>query len=97
MPEQKVVVVEEKPRGCMGIGIAMLGVLGSGAWLLNFTAGIVELPDMLPIFGNIDEAAAAAVFFSCLRYLGIDVLPFGRKQQVTTREIIDVTPASKRK
>lgn len=97
MPEHKVVVVEEKSRGCMGIGLALVGILGSGFWLLNFTGGLIELPDNLPFLGNIDEATAAAILFSCLRYLGLDILPFGRKEQVTTREIIDVTPESKKK
>ncbi len=97
MPDHKIVVVEEKGRGCIGTGIALAGVLGSVFWLLNFTMGIVEIPDALPFVGNIDEAAAAAIFFSCLRYLGIDLLPFGKRSIVETREIVDVTPQSKQK
>ncbi|MCC6155849.1 MAG: hypothetical protein IT367_18930 [Candidatus Hydrogenedentes bacterium] len=97
MAENKVVIAEEKGRGCIGTGIAMTGVLASSSWLLNFTFGVVELPDNVPIFGNLDEAAAAAMLFSCLRYLGIDILPFGKKRTVETREVIDVTPTTKAK
>jgi len=78
MGKDKVVVVEEEGTGCFGQGLAFLGVIASVFWLLNFTMGVVELPDNLPIVGNLDEAVAAAVLFSCLRYLGFDVLPFGR-------------------
>ena len=97
MAENKVVVIEEKERGCVGTGLAMLGILGSAFWLLNFTFGVIELPDNIPVFGNLDEAAAAAMLFSCLRYLGIDILPFGKKRTVETREVIDVTPTTKAK
>ncbi len=97
MPENKVVVIEEKGRGCVGTGIAMFGIVASAFWLLNFTFGVIELPDNIPVFGNLDEAAAAAMLFSCLRYLGIDILPFGKKRTVETREVIDVTPTPKAK
>ncbi|NUM52810.1 MAG: DUF1232 domain-containing protein [Candidatus Hydrogenedentes bacterium] len=75
----------------------MLGVLISTVYLLNFTVGVFELPDALPIVGNLDEAAAAALLFSSLRYLGIDILPFGRRKQIETREVIDVTPPKETK
>ncbi|MBM3289831.1 MAG: hypothetical protein FJY92_06730 [Candidatus Hydrogenedentes bacterium] len=97
MPQDKVVVVEEKGPGCFGQGVAMLGILASAFWLLNFTFGIVEIPDNLPLVGNLDEAAAAAMLFSCLRYLGIDILPFGRRKEIVRREVIDVTPAKEEK
>ncbi|MCC6696154.1 MAG: DUF1232 domain-containing protein [Candidatus Hydrogenedentes bacterium] len=70
--------------------MAALGVLASLFWLLNFTFGIVEIPDNLPFVGNLDEAAAAAVLFSCLRYLGFDILPFGKRGVRKTDEVIDV-------
>jgi hypothetical protein len=38
--------------------------------------GVFELPDNLPIVGHIDETLAAGLLLSCLRYLGIDLLPF---------------------
>ena len=93
MAENKVVIVEEKEPGCFGQGAAMVGVLVSGLWLLNFTVGVFEIPDVLPFVGSVD----AAMFISCLRYLGIDILPFGRKRTVETREVIDVTPVTRTK
>ena len=45
----------------------------SFVYLLNFTIGIFELPDNLPIIGNMDEAAATAFFISALRYFGLDL------------------------
>ena len=32
------------------------------------------IPDGLPWIGNLDEAAAGALFLKCLRYLGLDLL-----------------------
>ncbi len=90
MGKEKVVVVEEKSQGCLGQGMAVLGILVSAFWLLNFTFGVVELPDNLPFVGNLDEAAAAAVLFSCLRYLGFDVLPFGKRGKKSNDDVIDV-------
>ena len=91
MGKEKVVVVEEQGPGCFGQGMAFLGVIASIAWLLNFTMGVVEIPDYLPLVGNLDEAAAAAVLFSCLRYLGFDVLPFGRRgRKKKGGDVIDV-------
>jgi len=92
MGKDKVVVVEEEVRpGCFGQGVAFLGVIASIGWLLNFTMGVIELPDALPIVGNLDEAAAAAILFSCLRYLGFDILPFGKRgRKKSGDDVIDV-------
>ena len=52
-------------------------------YLLNIGAGFIELiPDNIPVIGNLDEAAAAILLISYLRYLGIDILSFlpGRKK-----------------
>ena len=47
-----------------------IGMLLSVLYLLNPTAGIFELlPDALPVIGNLDEAAAMALFLTCLRSL----------------------------
>ena len=46
-------------------------VLG-GIYLINPTAGIIELiPDMLPIVGNLDEATILFLMFGAMRYLGM--------------------------
>jgi hypothetical protein len=46
----------------------------SALYLLNITAGFVEfIPDNIPVFGNLDEAAAAALLINCLAYFGVDL------------------------
>lgn len=45
-------------------------------YLLNITAGIDFIPDLIPIFGNIDETIITAILFASLKYLGIDVLAY---------------------
>jgi len=64
-----------KPPGLLGKAIALGGAALSGIWLLNFTFGIFEIPDNLPLVGNIDEAIAAWVLFTALEYLGLPVIP----------------------
>lgn len=70
--------------------IAALLLLISSVYLLNFSMGILELPDYLPIIGNLDEAAATLVFISAMKHFGYDLtewLPFRslgtRKRQST--------------
>ena len=42
----------------------------AGVYLLNPTAGVLELlPDNLPVLGNLDEGAAAALLIFCVRSL----------------------------
>lgn len=45
-------------------------------YLLNITAGIDFIPDLIPIFGNLDETIITAILFASLKYLGIDVLAY---------------------
>ena len=61
--------------------IAIVGLILSTLFLLNLTFGLVEIPDNLPIVGNIDEVLASGVFFACLSQLGINLLPFYRAVQ----------------
>ena len=45
--------------------------LFSALYLLNFTFGgliPIEIPDAIPIIGNLDEAGLTVVLLSCLRY-----------------------------
>ena len=54
------------------IGIFFLGLF-STFYLFNPGAGIFEIiPDNIPIVGNLDEAAAAALLLASLRYFGYD-------------------------
>ena len=62
-------------RSCLGISLALLGAGLSGVFLSNMTFGFVEIPDNLPFVGNLDEVLASAILFSCLSYLGINVVP----------------------
>ena len=70
--------------------IALAGLLGL-VYLINPTAGVLELiPDNLPIIGNLDEAAAAALVLAALRYYGIDLTRFLGKR-------LDDNPKDKKK
>ncbi len=77
----------DKPKSHLGSSLAGLGVIVSVIFLLNLTLGIVEIPDNLPVVGNIDEAFFTGLLIACLRYLGFDPIPFkGRsrdKQEAT--------------
>ena len=55
---------------------AYLGVIISTIYLLNFTMGIWELPDNLPIIGNLDELAASTLLIASLKHFGIDFTNF---------------------
>ncbi len=53
----------------------------SSHYLLNPGFGIFDLiPDNLPVIGNLDETAAAALLISCLAYFGFD--PGGLVQRI---------------
>lgn len=65
---------ENGERGA--VNSVIVGVVGiiSAVYLFNPTAGIIELiPDNIPVIGNLDEAAAAAMLISCLAYFGLDL------------------------
>jgi hypothetical protein len=56
--------------------VALAGFL-SFVYLINPGAGILEIiPDNIPIFGNLDEAAACAIILAAFRYYGIDLTAF---------------------
>ena len=76
MSKEPTAAVQERGKSCVGKVVALAGVLGSVLFLLNLTVGLVEIPDNLPFIGNVDEVIVAGVLFSCLSYLGLNVLPF---------------------
>jgi hypothetical protein len=76
----------KKNPSCFKRMSALGGIVLSVAVLLNLTLGVVEIPDALPIVGHVDEFAAAALLFSCLRYLGFDGLPFSDRVTRTRKE-----------
>lgn len=62
----------------MGTALAFAGILVSLFWMLNFTFGVFEIPDNIPIIGNLDEVFFTMLFLGCLSYLGIEI-PFLEK------------------
>jgi len=62
-------------RSCFGTLVAVLGIFISLFWILNLGMGIFEIPDALPIVGNLDEAFFTMVFLASLSYLDIKI-PF---------------------
>lgn len=85
---------DARPPRKLGTSI-VVGALGvfSVVYLLNPTAGFIEfIPDNVPIFGNLDEAAITALLITCLAYFGIDVRRiFGFRDEARKRdEAIDV-------
>lgn len=73
----------EKKRSVFGSLIVGAVGIFSAIYVLNPTAGFIELiPDNIPFFGNLDEAAAVALLISCLSYFGVDLGSlFGRKPE----------------
>ncbi len=60
----------ERPRSAWRTGGALVGAALAAAYILNPTSGIFELlPDVIPGFGNLDEAAATALLIACVRAL----------------------------
>ena len=60
-----------------GRTLAWATIVLGGLYIINPTAGIFELiPDMLPIVGNLDEAAFMFLIFGAMRYLGWNLPDF---------------------
>jgi hypothetical protein len=57
--------------GCGTKLFAATGVFLSCLYLLNLSGGFIEIPDNLPMIGNIDEALATAILISCLSVFGV--------------------------
>ena len=78
-----------KSRGTLlGFVSAVIGAALSALFLLNFTMGVFEIPDNLPIIGNIDEAFATTILIASLTRLGIH-LPINldpRRKSVKQRD-----------
>lgn len=61
--------------------IVILGGISGALYLLNPTAGMIEvLPDNLPYIGNLDEGAATILVLGCLRFYGLDLIDFFKKK-----------------
>ncbi|MEX2175318.1 MAG: hypothetical protein WD872_13230 [Pirellulaceae bacterium] len=56
--------------------LALVGVVVSCAYLANIGAGIFgEIPDILPVIGNLDEVFFSGLLIACLQKLGLPILP----------------------
>ena len=68
----------ERERDQSSVGgklAAVAGVILSVIYLANLTAGFVELPDNLPIIGNLDEVFFSGLLIASLHKLGIRIVP----------------------
>ena len=67
---------EQKAASWSGYLVAAAGALVSAVYLANIGAGLFgEIPDVLPVAGNLDEVFFSFLLIFCLRKLGIDLLP----------------------
>ena len=62
----------------MGTAFAIIGICISLFWVLNFSCGIFEIPDNIPIIGNLDEVFFTMLLLGSLSYLGFEI-PFLEK------------------
>ena len=71
-PAPQLVPIEDPKRaGCIGSMTAFMAFLIGSLYILNPTAGLIELiPDNYPIIGNLDEAGATTIVVLSLQYLG---------------------------
>jgi hypothetical protein len=58
-----------RSSGCL----AVVGLIVSVLYLSNLSMGIVELPDNLPLIGNLDEVFFSGILFASLARLGIRI------------------------
>ena len=79
MGEDKNMQDANAQKTCLGSCAALFGIVISTLWMLNLGCGVVEIPDNLPIIGNLDEAFFMIVLLSSLAYFGIEI-PFLRNR-----------------
>lgn len=76
-----------KPRN--PLTSAIIGAIGLGSALYLCFPGSIALRavvEIIPVIGQFDEAAAAALLFSCLAYFGLDLTHlFGKSKQYEQR------------
>lgn len=66
-------VPEEQPPSALQKTLVGAVMVVAGLYLLNPTAGILELiPDVIPVVGNLDEATAVALIISGLNFYGVN-------------------------
>lgn len=75
----------EKPTLSRVLAWAILGL--GVIYLLNPLAGIDLIPDVIPLAGNLDEAAVVFVVLGALHYLGIRLPEFIEEWITPTRQL----------
>jgi hypothetical protein len=66
--------------------VALVGVVISCAYLANLGSGLLlEIPDVIPGLGNLDEVFFTSVLLASLAKLGIPLLPNVRGRDVGRR------------
>ncbi len=55
--------------GCL----AVIGLIVSVIYLANLSAGFIEIPDNLPVVGNLDEVFFSGILFASLAQLGYEI------------------------
>lgn len=73
----------KKPKDFLVFILGLVGLI----YILNPTAGVFELiPDLVPLVGNMDEAAALFLLYSASDYFGINIKSLFGKEKKTTQE-----------
>jgi hypothetical protein len=70
--------VAAPPQTLVGKLMAIAGVLVSLLFLANLTMGGIiplEIPDAIPVIGNLDEVFFTGVLLASLSYLGLPLIP----------------------
>lgn len=82
MPASRIVIRRpQRARSIHRLVLATIGAALSGLFLLNLSFGLIEIPDNLPFVGNLDEVVVSGLFYGCLSYLGVDLIPFRRQKK----------------
>jgi len=75
LPVEGTVLSKERPDWAKALAWATVAL--GALYMVNPTAGIFELiPDVVPIVGNLDEAAVMFLVFGAMRYLGMRLPDF---------------------
>lgn len=58
--------------------LAWIAAVISAIWMLNPTGGWIEIPDALPIIGNLDEATMMAILLWAISVIRGKEITFGK-------------------
>ncbi len=76
--------------------LALVGAIASLVFLANPGWGVFfEIPDNLPLIGNLDETLVTGILIACLARLGINIIP-GMHRNRNRDTVIDQPPSPKK-